>query len=132
MGGVFKNMASLVNALQAEMREAMEETTDNSLADAQLNTKAFYAGGIPVQYERTGQYGSSPNTHGVTGSGNTLFSDVYLDDEYKYNTGTYSARKVFEEAEIGGSGIVGTPGTWERTEEDIQRNIDDCFEKRFN
>ena len=34
MGGVFKNMASLVNALQAEMREAMEEVTEKSLKDA--------------------------------------------------------------------------------------------------
>lgn len=132
MGGVFKNMASLVKAIQDEMREAMEETTDNSIADAQINTKIFYSGGSPDSYKRTGQYGNSPNSHGIKESGNILYSDVYLDDNYEYHTGTYSARKVFEEAEIGGSGIVGTPGTWARTEEDIQKNINDSFGKRFS
>ena len=52
MGGVFKNMASLVNALQAEMREAMEEVTEKSLKDADNEMQVFDDGGTPDRYDR--------------------------------------------------------------------------------
>lgn len=131
MGMVFKNMDALKKALKAKMYEALEETTENSLADAQMNTKAFYAGSTPKSYERTYKYGNSPTIDGIEDMGDTLFSAVYLDNGYTYNTGTYSAKQVFEEAEVGGSGILGTPGTWAETEKDVQQNIQESFGKRF-
>lgn len=132
MGGVFKNMASLVNALQAEMREAMEEVTEKSLKDADNEMQVFDDGGTPDRYDRVYNYENSPDTHGVSGSGNVVDSDIYLNDGYDYNTGTFSTPEVFKAAESGSYGIVGTPGTWARIEEDIQQNIDNSFGKRFN
>lgn len=132
MGGVFKNMNALKKALKAKMYEALEETTENSLADAQMNTKAFYAGSTPKFYKRTYKYGNSPTIDGIEDMGDVLFSSVYLDNGYKYNTGTYSAKKVFEEAEIRGSGIIGVPGTWAETKKDVQQNIQESFGKRFH
>lgn len=132
MGQVFKNMAALKKALKAKMYSALEETTENSLADAQMNTKAFYSGSNPKSYTRTYKYGDSPTIDGIEDMGDTLFSAVYLDNGYTYDTGTYSAKQVFEEAEVGGSGILGTPGTWAETEKDIKHNIQNSFGKRFH
>ena len=131
MAQTFTSMSSLKEAIKKEMKNAMDECTKKSFADAQINTTGFYKGGEPKVYKRTGQFGRSPRVQYPYEYGDNIHSSVYLDDDYEYKTGTYSTHKVFEEAEKGTSGIVGIPGTWERTLEDIEENIKQSFGKRF-
>lgn len=132
MGGVFKSWAALKKALQNEMRDCVIETTDNSLKDADNEMQIFEDGGDPVYYERTHNYRNSPDTHGVSGGGNEVISDIYLNDGYTYYTGKFSTPEVFQAAESGSYGIIGTPGTWKRIERDIEENGIESFSKRFH
>lgn len=124
-------MADSWAALEAEIRrkaeDAMHETEGKSYLDANRNMTAFYSEGSPDRYRRTGQLGNTARTTGVSG----LEATIYLDSQYEYNTGSYTAAKVMSEAEVGGSGILGKGGFWKKTEEDIQENLDSAFGKRF-
>lgn len=131
MSKSFNNWNDLKRTLQKEVKDALYEVTEKSYQDARNNTKGFYSGGTPGIYERTGKFGDSPAAKFPVGTGDEVSSEIYLDDNYEYDTGTYSARTVFEQAEVGGSGIKGLSGTWERTLEDIEDNIQKIFGKRF-
>lgn len=131
MSRTFNNWSSLKKAIQNEVRSALIEATEKTYEDAKINAEGFYTGGTPNIYQRTGQFGDSPKMKYESLSGDSMSSIVYLNDEYDYDTGTYSAHEVFEQAEIGGSGIVGLAGTWERTLEDAEENIKVAFGKQF-
>lgn len=124
-------MAGLLAKIQNEMKAAVSEAATKTFEAAQTELNASYTGGQPVQYNRTGQLQSSVTTTGVVGGGNEVSATIYLNDGYSYNTGTYSASQVMSEAEHGGSGIVLTPGFWQRTEQKAQQYVKEAFLKRF-
>lgn len=78
-------------------------------------------------YKRTGAYGESPESSGVTGSNGNYHFNIHLNPP-DYTTGTYSGHKVMEEAQYNGSGILGKAGTWFESEKDIE----DALKKHFS
>ena len=119
--------------IRAKMMDAMNETESKSYEDADRHVSSdFYSQGSPTMYERTGTLGGTARSTGVQGGGNSVSADIYLDTGISYSTGTYSGAQVISEAEVGGSGILGKPGFWKDTEEDIQKNLDAAFGSRFD
>lgn len=131
MGKKITSFAQLQAECQKKMQKAMNKAESNTYLNANEHMTEFYSQGNPVMYKRTGQLGNSTRTTGVKGGGNRLHAEIYLDPMYEYDTGTYTAAKVMSEAEVGGSGILGKSGFWERTEEDAKRNIDEAFGNEF-
>lgn len=124
-------MAGLWRQIQNEMRDAVSEAESKTFLTANQELTASYACGEPTKYKRTYQMKNSARTTGVVGGGDSVSATVYLDQGYNYNTGTYSTPHVFSEAESGGSGIVLTPGFWQRTEQKAQLYAIQAFAKRF-
>lgn len=89
---------------------------------------SFYSQGEPIRYERTGAYGNSPKSTGVTGGNGNYSYNISLEDP-SYNTGTYDGHTVLEEAQWNGSGILGRGGTWFESEEDIKAAVIKNFSK---
>lgn len=88
--------------------------------------ESFYMQGNPKIYKRTGAYGESPRTTGVSGNNGNYDYHIYLDPP-EYTTGTYSGQKVMEEAQWHGSGILGRAGTWFEAEHDIEEALKNNF-----
>lgn len=49
-----------------------------------------------------------------------------------YTTGTFSAREVWEAAENHTSGVLGKPGRWAQTEQDVEQLANEIFAKHFS
>ena len=127
----YTDWSSLKRGLQDEMRKALMGALDDSFMALSLNAKNFYQGN-PKVYDRTGAFGESPEWKPIEGSGDSLVATVYMDGGYTYDTGMQPAGlTVFQWAEEGSHGILGSTGTWERTEEDIEQAINDNFGRVF-
>lgn len=124
-------MAGLWRQIQNEMRNAVSEAESKTFLTANQELNASYNTETPKIYERTNQLKNSARTTGIIGGGNEVSATIYLDQGYDYNTGTYSTPHVFTEAEHGGSGIILTPGFWQRTEDKIPIYLSKAFSKRF-
>lgn len=122
---------SVRKKIQLAAEKAMYETEAKAYSAALNNLHSFYSQGNPKVYERTHQLGNSPRTTGIQGTPNHLYARIYLDMAYDYDTGTYATPHVFSEAEIGGSGILGKPHFWEKTEEEIEKAFNNAMSKRF-
>ena len=68
MGGVFRNMASLIQAIQAEMNEALGEAVEESYLDLKDNVNHFYDS-PEGRYKRTGQLKASPQIDAINYNG---------------------------------------------------------------
>lgn len=129
----YTNMNALLNGIRREMRKAMNATKDRSHLKALENAENFYSVGDPDYYTRTGKYGDAPDTTDITGSGDYLQFDVYMNPSgHGYTTGTFSAQEVWEAAENHTAGVLGLPGRWAQTENDIEQIVNEEFGKRFN
>lgn len=131
---VVTNMAQLKRALQKEMRKAMQVTAKKVEADMFEETYDFYTQGAPKKYVRTGALGSTPRTTSISQNGNHVEFVAYLDQSHDYTTGTWSMSQVMDAAEKGaaGSGILGKPGFWSRSEKKIQNTMDSVFRSFFH
>lgn len=133
MGGTFTSWAALKNALRKEMQQAMEETVNDAYMDVLEHNQDFYAGSVPQEYVRTGEFGASMKNWGIQGGGDWLSADVGRDGSYQYRTGSYpDGLTVFGWAETGAAGIVGKQNTWQETEEDIESDLQKNFSKHFS
>ena len=79
--------------------------------------ESFYIQGNPRVYERTGAYGESPESTGVSGGDGNYRYSIRL-NPHDYSTGT-PGFPVLQEAQYHGSGILGRAGTWFEAEKDI-------------
>ena len=84
--------------------------------------ESFYMQGDPKRYERTGAYGESPESTGVSGGNGNYDYNIHLNPP-SYSTGTYDGQTVLEEAQYHGSGILGRAGTWFEAQQDIEEAI---------
>lgn len=127
------NMNSLLGALRKEMQSAMHNAEQRSHMKALENAEEFYSIDSPDRkYHRTGKYGDAPDSTGVTGSGDHLEAEIYMNPSgHEYTTGTFSAQEVWEAAENHTAGVIGMPGRWAKTESDIQQIVNEEFGKRF-
>ena len=119
-------MSALKAALQKEMYAATQEATEKSFQDLQTNVQLFYDS-TEGRYQRTGQLGNSPATSGVSGGGSSISTEIYLDDSYSYTTGTWSTNQVLNAAEYGTANLVGSPGFWAKTVEEMSDIIENAF-----
>lgn len=131
MARSFTNSEALLAAIRKEMQSAMDEVDSRGKMAAEKNSDDFYSQGSPNRYKRTYSYGDSPKSMGVIGSGDHLETEIYLDMDFSYTTGSWSTPKVFNAIEFGGGGILGKTGRWQQTEEDVERIINEAFVKRF-
>ena len=127
MGKTFNSWSALKKELQKEIKSAMEETIDNSFIDAHINVDQFYnssEGG----YHRTGQLAESPMAR-LSGGGDSYHGEISLDTDYRYNPSGRDTMTIYNYAESGG--LIGNGGFWGKTEQDVEKNLDEAFEKRF-
>ena len=124
-------MNELRSALRKEISQAMSDAESELFLTGLKNNSDFYSQGKPEKYERTGQLGNALKTTGVQESGNHWEAEIYEDMSYEYRTGTYSTPKVFAEAEVGGSGILGKPGFWKATEDQAEPILRKNIKKHF-
>lgn len=128
----YTDLNSLLNAMRKEMRSAMQSAEQRSHMKALENTDEFYSQGDPKRYVRTGKYGDAPDSTGVTGGGDYLEAEIYMNPAgHGYTTGTFSAQEVWEVAENHSAGVLGMPGRWAQTESDIEQIVNEEFGKRF-
>lgn len=132
MGGTYTNSAALFAAIQKEMKSAMTEASLKSFLQAHENAQDFYSQGDPKRYNRTGTYGTAPDTTGVTGGGNHLETEIYMNpDGHGYSTGSFSAQQVWEAAEDHTFGVLGKSGRWKQTEDDTKKIFHETFSEHF-
>lgn len=146
MASTFKSFADLDKQIRKTAERAMKEVVDTSFEDAQnLQSIYFYATREPG-YDRTGQFGRSARKKDPVMSGDIIEAEIYRDVDYKYPQGFPSSKErkgkayggyvpaqdVHEWAEKNENFIVGNPGTWEKTLEKIQENIDMIFGEYFS
>lgn len=84
--------------------------------------KSFYIVPEGNVYQRTGAYGNSPKSSGVSGGNGNYHYNIHLNPP-SYSTGTYDGQTVLQEAQYHGSGILGRAGTWFEAEEDIKQAV---------
>ena len=128
----YNNLNALLNAVRREMRSAMQSAEQRSHMKALENADEFYSQGSPERYVRTGKYGDAPDSTGVTGGGDYLEAEIYMNPAgHGYKTGTFSVQEVWEAAENHTAGVLGMPGRWAQTESDIEQIVNEEFGKRF-
>lgn len=132
MGKKVTSFAQLEKECQKKMRNAMERTVVEGWMKARENAEDFYSQGDPKVYRRTGKYGDAPDAKDVSGSGNHLHAEIYMNPSgHGYTTGTFSAQEVWQAAEDGSAGVLGKPGRWAQTEQDVQDIVNREFGKEF-
>lgn len=122
-------MESLRQAIRKEMYVATKEAIEKSFEDLQLNTKNFYS--IPEdRYHRTKQLMNSPRLKEINFNGDTATGEIEIDTNSPYyDPAGRSVQEIYEYAEA--DELIGAGEFWQRTEENIDRNIEDSFGKRF-
>jgi len=130
-------MASGINAIRRQIerdaRNALNEARDKTSKKLDENLLGFYAGGDPIQYQRTGTLINASNVTPVQGSSDSFGFKAEMDgNRIGYNTGTFTGWQVVRATEEGTSGVVGSPGYWEKTDEEIPDIVDSAFSKRFD
>ncbi|MEI3595386.1 MAG: hypothetical protein V8Q58_07780 [Anaerobutyricum hallii] len=120
-------MEALKAAIQKEVRDAITEVADRSLQDVHQNVDSFYMFG-GGQYQRTGQLAESPEVR-LSGGGDNYNLQISLDTGFRYNPSGRDTMTIYNYAESGG--LRGQGGFWAKTKEDVEKNINEAFSKRF-
>ena len=121
-------MGKIFTAIDRQIiKPRVDASYSEGFSATQEDIQSFYTQGDPKTYERTGAYGESPESSGVTGSNGNYHFNIHLNPP-DYTTGTYSGQKVMEEAQYHGSGILGRAGTWFESGKDIE----DALKKHFS
>lgn len=132
MKHVFTDPQALLAELSKEMLVAMQEVDAKGKAKAKENAESFYSQGSPVLYDRTGKYGDASDSTGARGGGGHVSTEIYMNPSgHGYTTGTFSAQEVWEAAESGSAGVLGMPGRWTKTEQDVEQLANEIFAKHF-
>lgn len=118
----FKDWNSLESEIKKRTALATQDTIIGGKEVLDNYLRHFYETRDPDRYERTyylmrsGDYTYETSESGGKGT-------IYMDDSVQYQTGTYSTIKVFQEAEVHGSRIIGNPFFWENTMQEIENNV---------
>lgn len=126
MTKTFSNWGALKSHLRKEMKGAMIETIDKSFSELNENVGYFYD--TPEgAYHRTGVLLKSPE-YEISG-GNSISGELKLNTGYTYNPSGRDTQTIYGYAEAGG--LLGNGGFWEKSKENIEKNIQEAFGKRF-
>lgn len=127
------NSAKLEELLLQQINKAVTQTVKLGHQKLKKEIASSYASAQPTYYykgtgKRTGMMKDyAPLLVGTGTSGHTVHGSFRMNSNYAYDSGTYSALKVFQEAETGGSGIVMASGWWQRTMDETKK----IFERRM-
>ena len=119
-------MSALKAALQKEMYAATQEATEKSFQDLQTNVQLFYDS-TEGRYQRTGQLRASPQLDGIDFNGDNAVGQLSISTSTQYFPSGRDTETIYGYAEAD----LGNGEFWQRTEEDIEKNIADAFDKRF-
>lgn len=127
MSRTFKSMSALEAAIKKKVNAAVREVVDKSVKDAHNNVDNFYTapGGV---YQRTGQLADSPEGEVYVDDG-SVFGEIRLNTNKQYSPSGRDTQIIYGYAENGG--LLGNGGFWEKTKEDVERNIQNVFSKNF-
>lgn len=128
MSKTINSFSALKKALQKEVQAAMTEVVDKSFQDAHRNVDQFY-NSPEGRYNRTGQLAESPEMS-LSGGGDSYHAEISLDTGFRYNPSGRDTQTIYGYAEDGG--LLGQGGFWQQTEQDVEKNINEAFGKRFN
>ena len=128
---VATNMKQLEQMLRTKLKVAMQSASDNINSDITQNLSSFYTQGTPEFYKRTGNLGNSAERTPLSCSGNTISFEAGLNTTHGYTTGTFSKTEVLEAAENHEAGILGKPGFWEKSENNMQKLLDSAIRSLF-
>lgn len=138
-----RNMNQVNQLLMKKIQQAMKEVQQNALSDMQKETARFYEGTQPTSYHRTGALGQTPRVSDLTSSksstGGKVSFNAYLDDTHQYTTGRQpTMRTILTMANQGGSmknppmaALDGNPGFWDRSKEEIERELKQTMTRYF-
>lgn len=123
-------MESLLQAIRKEMYAATQEATEKSYEDLQTNVENFYS--VPEgKYHRTKQLMNSPRLKEINFNGDTATGEIEIDtNSPHYDPAGRTVQEIYEYAEA--DGLIGAGNFWRRTQEDIEKNIEVSFGKRFS
>lgn len=122
-------MTALKAAIREQMYEALEETTEDSYQDLKNNVNYFY-NAPEGRYKRTGQLRDSPQVDGINYNGDSAVGQTSISTATQYNPSGRDTQTIFNYAED--NGLLGNGGFWQKTEDDIEKNIDRDFGKHFD
>ena len=127
MSKIFDSWNKLKKSLQKEVRDATEEAVEKSFQDLHENVDNFYTA-PEGRYRRTGELAESPEMR-LYGSGDSYTGELSLDTTYQYYPAGRPTDVIYGYAEDGG--LLGNGGFWQRTQLNIEENINEAFGKRF-
>lgn len=112
-------MGKIMDAIDAQIiRPRVTAAESEGFQMTQTDIQEFYVSGSPRVYDRTGTYESSPRSSGVSGGNGNYHYEIHLNvAEYPY--GNHSGLQIMTDIQNNGSGVLGTPGTWNNAAEDI-------------
>lgn len=119
---VYHDWDSLEKGITDKLKSAILDIGTKANQELQANLERFYDTSDPFMYERTGHLRNSWD-YDYTEMGNTAVVQILLDSSEPYYTGTYTTQKVFDEAEVHGSRIIGNPYFWRDTMDKIENEI---------
>lgn len=122
-------MRALKAALQKEMYAGIREATEMSYEDLKSNTESFYDS-PEGRYQRIRQLGDSHQLDGIDFNGDSAVSQISINTCTQYDPAGKDTATIYGYAEDGG--LLGNGGFWRRTEEKVEKNIQDAFGRHFN
>ena len=113
-------MGIIMDAIDAQIiRPRVEAAEQEGLEMTKTDIRNFYKVPEGVRYRRTETYKNSPASSGVVSQGNGNYHyDIHLNvAEYPY--GKLSGLQIMNCIQNNGAGVLGTPGTWDDSVQDI-------------
>lgn len=121
-------MGKIKNEITKAFRAAFEEAIDKSFQVIHENVDEFY-NSAQGEYQRTGQLAESPQIDSCNISDTSAHAQLSLDTSYRYVPSGRDTNTIYGYAESGG--LLGNGGFWEKSKEDIEKNLKDAFGSRF-
>lgn len=128
---MYRDWGSLEKEIKRRTVVATKETIYKGKEVLDKHLREFYDTDEPKRYERTWYLMRSGDFVDAVETANGAMGYLRMDSTTPYLTGTYSTMKVFQEAEIHGSRIIGNPHFWENTTKEIEESImPRCFSEQ--
>lgn len=125
------NLDQIKGIAMRKMMTAMSSTVRDLEPMLEDSVSSFYTGN-PLVYERTGELMNSPKVTGPNGGGTSCSATMELDaSAMSHSTGLFSEEDILTATNDGTAGVVGTPGYWNRAEENAKMIADAHFREQF-
>ena len=139
---VATSMGELERMLQQQLHNAMQVVQTKAETDMREETANFYSVGSPTIYHRTGALGNSPRVTGLSGGGNSVSFEAYLEPpSYTVPNIAFTSRgyasyfsplQVLNAAEYHFAHVRGRSGFWHRSELKMERDLNNILSTFFS